>query len=357
MEQRLPGSAKLHDCPDLPAFARVHSPEIPHKLLPMASIQRSGSKWRVQVYVQGRRDSKSFRTKQEASAWALEREAELGGSKLPDRTFAEAMRHYERDVASHRKGSRWELTRLKVFAELPVAKRKLASLGPDDFIAWRDGRLGQVKPATVAREMNLMAAVLKHARRELRWIRGNPLADVTTPAKPKGRRRRISAAEEKALTLALGQRGKLQAETPTHRVGLAFLFALETAMRSGEICALTWDCVFLSSRYVTLPKTKNGEARDVPLSTRAVEILKALPRGDGPVFGLGDQVRDVLFRKARDATAHRDVHFHDTRAEAIFRLSKKFDVLELARVIGHRDLNSLLIYYQSTASELAAKLG
>lgn len=323
----------------------------------MASIQKSGAKWRVQVYVKGRRDSETFRTRQEASAWALQREAELGGTKLPDKTFADAMRAYERDVASFRRGSRWELTRLKVFDELPVARRKLASLGPDDFIAWRDARLRQVKPATTAREMNLLQAVLKHARRELRWMRENPMAEVTAPQKPKGRARRITAKEERELKLALGQRGKLQADTPTQRVGLAFLFALETAMRSGEICALTWDCVFLSSRYVTLPRTKNGEARDVPLSPRAAEILQALPRGEGPVFGLSDQVRDVLWRKARDATPHREVHFHDTRAEAIFRLSKKLDVLELARVIGHRDINSLLIYYRSTASELAAKLG
>jgi len=323
----------------------------------MASIQKSGSKWRVQVYVKGQRDSSSFRTKQEASAWALMREAELGGKKLPDKTFADAMKDYERNVATHRGGARWELTRLKVFLEQPLARRKLASLGPDDFIAWRDERNRKVKPATTAREMNLLQAILKHARRELRWMRENPMAEVTPPKKPKGRARRITPTEERALTMALGQRGKLQADTPTHRVGLAFLFALETAMRSGEICGLTWDCVFQSSRYVTLPKTKNGEARDVPLSPRAIEILKALPEVEGKVFRLSDQVRDVLFRKSRDGTAHREVHFHDTRAEAIFRLSKKFDVLELARVIGHRDINSLLIYYRSTASELALKLG
>jgi integrase len=323
----------------------------------MASIQRSGNKWRVQVYVKGVRDSGSFRTKQEASAWALNREAELGGKKLPDTTFGDAMKDYERNVATHRGGARWELTRLKVFMDTPLARRKLASLDADDFIIWRDERNRKVKPATTAREMNLLQAVLKHARRELRWMRDNPMAEVTPPKKPKGRARRITATEERELTMALGQRGKLQAQTPTHRIGLAFLFALETAMRSGEICALTWDCVFLSSRYVTLPKTKNGDSRDVPLSPRAKEILEALPKGEGPVFGLTDQVRDVLFRKARDNTPHREVHFHDTRAEAIFRLSKKFDVLELARVIGHRDINSLLIYYRSTASELALKLG
>ena len=52
-----------------------------------------------------------------------------------------------------------------------------------------------------------------------------------------------------------------------------------------------------------------------------------------------------------------ELHFHDSRAEAIWRLSKKFDVMELARVIGHRDLRSLMIYYQVSADELADRLG
>jgi integrase len=50
------------------------------------------------------------------------------------------------------------------------------------------------------------------------------------------------------------------------------------------------------------------------------------------------------------------LHFHDSRHEACTRLSNKLTVLELARVIGHRDLKSLLIYYNPTPEELAAKL-
>lgn len=49
--------------------------------------------------------------------------------------------------------------------------------------------------------------------------------------------------------------------------------------------------------------------------------------------------------------SHRDV-----RAEAIWRLSKKLDVLELARVIGHRDPRSLLLYYSTSADDLADRL-
>ena len=51
-----------------------------------------------------------------------------------------------------------------------------------------------------------------------------------------------------------------------------------------------------------------------------------------------------------------DLHFHDTRYEAVTRLSKKLEVLELARVIGHNDIKSLMIYYNATIDELADKL-
>ncbi|PJL10656.1 hypothetical protein B9Y66_16350 [Stenotrophomonas maltophilia] len=43
----------------------------------MGSIQRSGNKWRVQVYVARVRDSTTKHTKQEAAKWVPEREAEL----------------------------------------------------------------------------------------------------------------------------------------------------------------------------------------------------------------------------------------------------------------------------------------
>lgn len=143
-------------------------------------------------------------------------------------------------------------------------------------------------------------------------------------------------------------------ETAGDRVALAFLFALETAMRSGEILGLRWQDV--SEKAVELPRTKNGDRRRVPLSTAARAILALLPRGEDPVFGLAGGTRDALFRRARDAAKIPDLHFHDSRAEAIYRLSKKLDVMELARMIGHRDIKSLLFYFDASAEELADRL-
>jgi integrase len=325
-------------------------------MLSMASIQKHGSKWRVQVYANGTRDSRVCRTRQEASQWALTREAELSGKKLPDKSFADALKLYAEQEAPKHRGVRWELIRLKSLQDDDLAKRKLAGLSDNDFADWRDARLKKVKPSTVAREMNLIRSVLEFVRLPpYRWIRANPMIDVKWPQTPPGRARRVHPDEVTAITKAFAVERLEASTTATQRVGLAFLFALETAMRAGEIVGLRWENVRLHERYVILPRTKNGDRREVPLSKRAVEILEALPVTDAPVFALDEFSRDTLWRKTRPK-ALKDLHFHDSRGEAIWRLSKKLDVLQLARVIGHRNPASLMLYYRESAAEMATLL-
>jgi hypothetical protein len=38
-------------------------------------------------------------------------------------------------------------------------------------------------------------------------------------------------------------------------------------------------------------------------------------------------------------------------------LAKKLNVLDLARMVGHRDLRMLQVYYNESAEDMAAKLG
>jgi integrase len=52
-----------------------------------------------------------------------------------------------------------------------------------------------------------------------------------------------------------------------------------------------------------------------------------------------------------------DLRFHDLRHEATCRLATKLpNLIELASVTGHREVNMLKRYYNITAEELAAKL-
>jgi integrase len=176
------------------------------------------------------------------------------------------------------------------------------------------------------------------------------MADVRKPSQPAARTRRVTQDELDRLAHSAGD----DLSTATARAFHAFLFAIETGMRAGEILGLRPGDV--EGRVAHLPRTKNGSARDVPLSTEALRLLAALPEAD-PLFGLTTGQLDALWRKVRDRAGVTDLHFHDSRHEAVTRLSRRLDVLTLARVIGHRDIRMLMIYYDESADDIAGRLG
>jgi integrase len=150
------------------------------------------------------------------------------------------------------------------------------------------------------------------------------------------------------------------------RIGAALLFAIETALRAGEICALTWADVDLDRRTVTVTAISAGArkggfrvGRVVPLSVEAVRLLVQLQGIDAEkVFALEAPSLSVLFAKACRRALLEDLHFHDSRREALTRLAAKVDVMTLAKISGHRDLRILLsTYYQPDMADVAAKLG
>ena len=143
-------------------------------------------------------------------------------------------------------------------------------------------------------------------------------------------------------------------------MGWSVLLAIETAMRIGELCALTVNDYDPVGRSATLHDSKNGDARAVPLSKRAIEILNRLTEGkerDEKIFPVSAESLGLYFRDARNKAGVTNLKFHDTRHEAATRISKKLsNVLELSAVTGHRSLSSLRRYYNPTATELASRL-
>lgn len=324
----------------------------------MASIMRRGEMWKVEVTKNGQRKSKSFATKAEATLWAAQMETELakaGAGAIPDKSFADLLDRYEREVSPTKRGHRWEALRLRKVAAMPIGRVKLSDLSEVHVYQWRDDRLTEVTAASVNREWNLLSAVCTVASKEWKWLAHNPFQNVKKPKAAPARTRRVFADDIEKICYALGYDEKGIADNQTKRVAVAFLFAIETAMRAGEIVDLTWEHVH--ARHVHLPMTKNGHARDVPLSTRARELLAKLPREGDRVFGLNSANLDAIFRRAKDRALITDLHFHDTRREALTRLAKKFSPMELAKVSGHRDLRILLnTYYNPAVGDLADKL-
>ena len=327
----------------------------------MASFRQRKNTWRVEISVNGIRESATFDTKAQCKAWASKRETELreqAHGKLPNHLFTEAIDRYILEVSPKKKSHKKEVDRLNFFRRenAKLCKKQLSQVTTDDLVKWRDSRLLVVQGATVRREANILASLFTIARREWKWIKDSPLSDLKLPPPAQHRDRRITQDEIDRLILASNWGGH-EPTNSTQQVIIAFLFALETAMRAGEIVQLSWDRVFLNERYVVLKETKNGTKRNVPLSKRAVELLGYLkPLDKKHVFTCNHQSFDTLWRKLRDRCEIVDLHFHDSRHEACTRLARKLDVLDLARMIGHKDLKSLMIYYNATASEIATRL-
>lgn len=146
-------------------------------------------------------------------------------------------------------------------------------------------------------------------------------------------------------------------------------------MRRGEIFELRWKHVNLDRRTAHLAATKNGLPRTVPVSPKAIQLLKHLPRAlCGRVFPTADALKKAFVRGlerarlkyladcgAAQVTPQEDflinLRFHDLRHEATCRLATKLpNLIELASVTGHREVNMLKRYYNINAEELAAKM-
>lgn len=357
----------------------------------MSTITRRGdSQWQAKVRRKGYPPlSRTFLYKEDAEKWARSVERELETSGFVDRreaektTLREVLERYRREVTPTKKCAPIESVKIGVLLQdsiLPLMK--MSALSSAEVAAWRDRRLTAVTGATVNREIDVLSAAINHARREWGIHVENPIPLVKRPEKARARERRLTSEEERYLLEALGNAprnadGTFPKAARNPWLVPVFRLAVESAMRRGELLALDWKHVDLMRQTAHLPDTKNGEARTVPLSTKAVAVLKGLPKPHkGSVFPMTPMALRKAFtrsierartRYAEDCKAAKrrpspsflaDVHFHDTRHEAASRLAEKLsNVLELSAVTGHKDLRMLKRYYHPRAEELAKKLG
>lgn len=300
--------------------------------------------WRAEIFRQGVRTSRSFPTKAAAQAWATQVESEIlakSRGQIIRRSLRDALTQ-AKTGASHR-----DATRLDFLCEsLPFADKWLEDIRPADFAAWRDRQLLALKSSTVNRDLNLIQGVLTKCVKEWGWLHKSPLAGFKRPKDPPPRDRVISWREIRAVLRSLGWR-MAKPETLQQEVGFAFLLALHTAMRAGEVLSFE-----LRGTVAHLEQTKNGDPRDVPLGLRALRLVRLCYP-----FSVSESSRDTLFRKARDRAGLSGFTFHDSRATALTRLSQQVDVLTLARISGHRDIQTLVdVYYRTTPRQIAARL-
>ena len=386
--------------------------------------QRESGWWQAVIRRKGQPlQSKTFPKKVDAEAWARDIENKMDRSIFVDRaiaestTFTDAADRYVKEVLPNKRSGARDKYRLNALTE-EFGSYSLASITPSMISAFRDKRLALgLSAQSVVHDINMMSRIFKTA--VLDW--GIPLASIPTtlvrkPAVSNARTRRLVADEEVRLLAAIDQ-----GENPC--VKPIVILAIETAARQSELLSMTWKDINLKKRIARLRGTDGRELknkdtfRDVPLSSRAVKALDALPKTlRGPVFpvtaeafkqswqravkrarltyeketllarlitrGFSDkeakaETRKVLVlggRRPAKPTPPRtetlkitaaladdpllvDLHFHDLRHEATTRLAEKLQMHELMKVIGHKGTRMLARYYHPRAEDLAKKLG
>ena len=333
----------------------------------MAYIRKHRGKYQVQIRRKGFSPrSKSFVLLSDAKEWATLQERKADRGELgPDRkeleniTLADLVTRYRNEVVPSKQGAEIETIVLDAFLRHRICKKRLSDLTTSDFATYRDERLKVISPQTLKRQLAPISNMFEVARIDWKLpLPQNPLAELSLKAKENKRDRRLREGELDRLLKAGGK-------TRNPFILPVIRFALETAMRRGEILSLRVRDVDIERCTATIRESKNGYSRTIPLSSLAIAILETTIAVMKPQDKAQNAhifpITPIALRQAWDRLTKRaeieDLHFHDLRHEAISRFFEKgLTVPEVASISGHRDIRMLLRYAHADKGKLAAKL-
>ena len=333
----------------------------------MASVRKHGDKWQARIQ---RRDqpsiSKSFLSKADALKWArnVESQLDLGVMLAPKQAMPRLMsmvERYVKEVTPTKKGEAQERYRANQIKKTNLSDMQLDKVTGEVVAQFRDARLKEVSANTVRLDLAFLSVVFEQCRKEWGLLVTNPVRQIRMPKPGKPRQRRLEAGEEDALLAACKASG-------AHYLYSFVVLAIETGMRFGELAGVAWINVNCEKQTIYLPDTKNGSSRTVPLSTRALSAILAMPKSiDGRLFSAAPgSIRSAFLyalgkaqtTQSDNVTFLRELRFHDLRHEAVTRLFEKgLNPIEVGMVSGHKTLSMLQRYTHLRSEALVLKLG
>lgn len=249
----------------------------------------------------------------------------------------------------------------------------------------KDMQMDELSPSTIRKKVGALARCLDWVlRREDTMLGANPLrvlpnrySTTRDGKKDIERDRRLKDGEEARILAILNKEkpeGRERALALPHAEALRVMFvlALETAMRMRETYTLTKEQIDVQGRTIHLDKTKNGDSRQVPMSSVAVLVitnyLNALEGSNLFPFWDGSfdahKLRATSGRLSQqwsrifDAAKCPDITYHDLRHESVSRMFERTKMTEvkIAKISGHSSTKMLMRYTHLRASALADEM-
>ena len=278
-------------------------------------------KWRAQLYRQAYWDEK------------------------PERSFAEVAAEYL--LASQDKRSLSDIQmRTGTLYDYFGADKVMSSLEGADVRAFIAHRQAQgVGPATINRELAILAAMITHAVTHMEWPLPNPVKGRMLK-EPPGRVRWITRKEADGLV------DKAKTTREGDRLADFIEMALNTGARKGELLKLEWRRVNWDHALITLEPedSKAGKRRTIPLNEAALAALTRRYRYSQTycpaspwVFCKRDGSRYVypnpVFKKACGLAGIKDFTIHDLRHTcASWLVSEGVPLADVKEVLGHSSI-------------------
>lgn len=318
----------------------------------MGSIRKRGKSYQAQARLSGGRSaSATFQTKAAAQTWLREKTYELHKQpkNIDERiSLAELILRFQQETAPMRPSGNTEALRLNNLLRHPISSKPIAGVKTSDLADYRDMRLKHVATNTLVRELGVARCVVRTAIEDWGHNVPNPFESFRLKRRPDQRFRRLH--DDELLHLLA---------TPSRSIYTKDVacFALETAMRLGEILALSWKDIDWEKGLITVRTSKNGHGRIVPITPKAHDILVKQVRISSAVFPVKIETLKLSWRRLVRRAGLTDLRFHDLRHEAISRLLEKGLTLpEAASVSGHRTASMLLRYAHPDPQKLKEKM-
>ncbi len=342
----------------------------------------------------------TFSSEEEGDAYAVRLEALLDNGIIPAEhrsesrilTIADLDREYQRNA--HPSPKDVAALRVIVRMEGSTPLRAIAAAWVDNWISAMK-RIERLAPASIRARVGALARCTDWGMRQGHLTMPdhpfrslpNGYSQYTEEDRVKAggvkrvdeeRDRRLERGEHEAI-LAVIEGGELSRKRKAYElpdkeaVKLLYLLALETAMRLREMYTLRVHQVDLPKRTIFLDKTKNGDKRQVPMSSVARSLLESHIQerslapddllfpwwgGDERTLPAASDFLSKLFANVFEQARCEDLRFHDLRHEATSRLFERTQLSEtqIMKITGHKSRRMMMRYANLRGSDLAAGL-
>ncbi len=310
------------------------------------------------------RESKTFRKKELARTYGLQRVSELENPIAPTQKsvrLSVLMDMYINDRDLWDKTGRTKQYVIRMLRDCDIANIESNQLKPSDLVEHcRNRKAAGAKPATIYHDIAYLRSVMKKANPVFNISANHSVFEEAVPVlidmgligKSQKRTRRPTESELIKLKSGLEERQNFR---PNGRTRIPFIdildFSILTCMRIGEVCNLKWEDLNESHKTIIVrdrkdPRKKQGNHMIVPLLAGSFDIVMRQPKTSALIFPYNPKSVSAGFQRVRNDLGINDLRYHDLRREGASRLFEKgYSIEEVAQVTGHRNLNILWQVY------------